>query len=133
MMNSTDSHEEVISKHRLVSLDPELKQQVLCEAKSTWDTEVEVSWWIPVLRFAACLAFATLIITVTSGAPPQPIAERRSQQQPSIDSFPEMVGIYERMNVSAFPNRDTIQLFLEHQRVLRELLSDRFDEEMQGE
>lgn len=126
-MNPPDPHEELISRHRLADPGPRLQEQVLRAAKNAWEIPEEVPWRMPVLRFAACLVAAALIIAAANGTAPRTIAERQPPTRRPAEVFPELGGIYERLNAAAFvtmANRDAFPRILEQRRMLRDLLNE---------
>lgn len=127
-MNLPDPPEDLISRHRLALPGPGLQERVLRAAKDAWEEiPEEVSWKMPVLRFAACLALSGLLIAAANGTAPRIVAERPPPPQRPAAVLPEMGGIYGRLSSVAsvaMTDRDAIPRFLEQRRMLDDLLNE---------
>lgn len=125
-MKPPDKHEELMSRHRLATPGPGLRKRVLATAKNAWDDLPEdIPWQMPVLRLAACLVAAPLIIAAANETAPQSIAVRPPPppQRPA-EVLPELEDLYARLRSVEIANRDANPRFLEQQQRLRDLLNE---------
>ena len=119
-MNPQDEIKELMSKHRLAGPGPDLQEDVLRASKSAWESSDNVPWRMPVLRFAASLAAAVILVALANRtAPVQVSAEQRPAPPTGSSLFAELQHLEDPKTA----NRDRIRSFVKARRMQRELLS----------
>jgi hypothetical protein len=103
-----------------------LRHRVLEAANEAWEAEepasAEIPWTVPVIRFAASIAIAVLLIGFAGGTRPELGAAPRA----TPISYPEVPGIssISKRNAVAvpWPDPNPVDSLLRYQRWLREML-----------
>ena len=130
-MNQPCNKEDVLSTQRLAQPAPALRERVLRSARYAWEDAAsnadDVPWAQPVLRLAASLAFAALLVWSAGRIGPPVTKQDRPQRRVDVSPYPELYEGTVHATIAtatrAMPNPATAREIIDYQRQLRKMLS----------